>query len=83
MRCPSGKTSYLSRELGIEALIQNHIRFNHREGAGPLNVYECLDCGDFHFTSRPPQAAELSEPITINKIRQEKNAGQWERKFRF
>ena len=83
MKCPSGKTSFESRELAIEALIQNHIRFNHNPGQGPQNVYECGDCGQFHFTSRSPAAQELEDPDVQERIAKERRALQWEQKFRY
>ncbi len=82
MNCPTGKKSFDSRGLAIEALIQNHIRFHHNAGAGPLNVYECHECGQYHFTSRPPEAEELTDPEIQSRIQKEKRALDWEQKLR-
>ena len=81
-KCVSGKNSFYSRELAIEALIQNHIRFNHREGSGPINVYQCDHCHDWHFTSRQPIADELIDANTQDKIKKESTALNWELKLR-
>ncbi len=77
MNCASGKTPFDTQELAIEALIQNHIRSRHRPGAGPQNVYECADCGRFHFTSRPPAHPTLSDPETIRRIIEEQRGLDW------
>lgn len=82
MSCPSGKNGFYSRELAIEALIQNHIRSGHKKGSGPQNVYDCADCGEWHFTSRTPTAEELLDPETVAFITRERNAMEWERKLR-
>ncbi|MCP4457263.1 MAG: hypothetical protein GY816_04435 [Cytophagales bacterium] len=82
MRCSSGKTSFESKELAEEALIQNHIRSNHRKGSGPQNVYECQDCGEWHFTSRPPASELFSDKDILNRMDLERRSYDWERKVK-
>jgi len=82
MSCPSGKTSFISRELGEEALVQNHIRNNHRKGAGPQNIYECEDCGEWHFTSRPPVADILLDENVQERITKERRSFEWEQRMK-
>lgn len=82
MTCPSGKTSFITRELGEEALIQNHIRNNPRKGAGPQNIYECMDCGEWHFTSRLPAADVLSDENVISRITKERRSFEWEQRIK-
>ena len=81
MNCVSGKNAYSSRDLAIEALIQNRIRNFHDDHSGPLNVYECEHCGEWHFTSRKPQADELTDPDVRRRIERERIANDWERKL--
>ena len=82
MGCPSGKTSFQSEEIAVEALVQNHIRFGHRKGAGPQNVYLCDDCDNWHFTSRLPTNSTLLEDETQKRIVEESRAQNWEQKLR-
>lgn len=82
MKCRSGKTAFDSKELGEEALIQNHIRNNHREGSGPQNIYECDDCGDWHFTSRHPISELLLDESVLKRIARERLSLQWEQKIK-
>ena len=47
---------------------------------GPVNVYECQDCGNFHLTSQ----GEISDVLKSDKIKKEidreRDARHWERK---
>ena len=81
MTCITGKTAFNSEELALEALIQNHVRHQHRKGAGPQDVYLCQDCNNWHFTSRPPTNPILLKAETQERIKQEGRAFEWERKF--
>ncbi len=82
MKCPTGKTSFESQELAEEALIQNHIRNNHRSGAGPQNVYECRDCGDWHFTSQSPVSDLLLDREVQKRIEKERRVLEWEQRIK-
>lgn len=82
MKCPTGKVVYESEELGLEALIQNHIRNNHRQGSGPINVYQCGDCKLWHFTSQGEKAAIFLDEQTKRRIQKEQQALEWERNLR-
>lgn len=82
MSCPSHKRAYLSREQAEEALIQHHIHFHHRESEGPVNVYQCEYCGNWHFTSKGTMASVLQEEEVKDRIRKERIAADWERKLR-
>ena len=82
MSCPSGKTSFESEDLAEEALVQNHIRNNHRKGAGPRDVYECVDCGRWHFTSRQSETSILTDEEVLQRIEKERRTLEWEHKFR-
>lgn len=77
-KCSTGKVSFDSRELAEEALIQNHIRNNHRAGSGPINIYECMDCLNWHFTSRGDPCSLLIDPETVERIKKERRALEWE-----
>jgi hypothetical protein len=80
--CISGKSIFQSKELAEEALIQNHIRNNHREGSGPINVYECRDCSNWHFTSNGNVSPLLLDSEIKKRIAKERTALEWEYRFK-
>ncbi|SNS69849.1 hypothetical protein SAMN05421640_0900 [Ekhidna lutea] len=81
-KCISGKKCFESEELAEEALIQNHIRNNYRGGEGPVNVYQCDNCGYWHFTSKGDKSEKLRDPEVLEFIERERRAFDWERKLR-
>lgn len=82
VKCVSGKNGYSSFESAKEALVQHHIVYNHRQGGGPTNIYECSDCGQWHFTSSGNKANLLESPEIKARIERERRAKEWEQKFR-
>lgn len=82
MACPSGKRSYPTQELAEEALIQAHTAYEYPEGQGPLAVYQCDECGEFHLTSRGPINERLAAYIAEGKLKLHKEARRWEDRFR-
>ena len=82
MGCVTGKTCYDSLEIAEEALIQNRIRNFHREGSGPINVYQCDLCETWHFTSKGEPSEILAHPDTQERIRKGGEAYFWENKLR-
>ena len=77
-----GKRSYPTEELAVEALIGAHTHFDFRKGAGPISVYKCEDCSEYHLTSREPMNEKLAEMIKSGKIDMQKEADHWEKKWR-
>ncbi|WP_420578471.1 hypothetical protein [Ekhidna sp.] len=82
MKCSSGKRSFDSHTLAEEALIQHHIRNDYQKGQGPLNVYECQECGNWHFTSQGPEHELFGDPEMVKRIESERRAFLWERRLR-
>lgn len=82
MKCPSGKRAYFTREDAEEALIGSRINFNHKDTSGPINVYECRDCKEWHLTSRGPAHELLNSSEVQNRIKLERESQEWERKLR-
>ena len=82
MKCISGKTSYHTKEMAEEALIQHRSRHFHRLTSGPINVYQCDDCGEFHFTSKGPIHPLLQSEDIQKEIKLAQEASHWEGKFR-
>lgn len=82
MTCVSNKRSFGDQQLALEALIQHHIRNELAHDQGPINVYQCNDCGAWHFTSKGKKADILNEKEVVEQIKKERRAYQWEQKFR-
>lgn len=82
MNCKSGKRCFLSESIAVEALIQNHTFNDYKDQQGPTNVYECTDCGYWHFTSKNEKHSLFDDPEVVARIRKEKQAHYWERKIR-
>lgn len=82
MKCPTGKRLYLTEQLAEAALIEAHIHYEYRSGQGPIAVYQCDDCGNFHLTSRGPMNERLSQLITNGSIKKQRDASRWQDKFR-
>ncbi len=77
--CSSGKRKFETESLAIEALIQNHIVNNYRGNEGPVNVYQCPDCGSWHFTSKGEKHPLLEDEKTLQIIAKERRAFNWEK----
>ncbi|MEO9868856.1 hypothetical protein [Ekhidna sp.] len=80
--CVSGKVRFELKELAEESLIQHHIRNNYQRGQGPLNVYQCLDCGNWHFTSKGDSHEMFEDPEVIRKINHERRGLEWEQRLK-
>jgi hypothetical protein len=80
--CPSNKKMYPSQEIAEEALIEAHTRFEYGKGSGPVAIYQCDDCGQFHFTSQGSVNEKLKNYLASGKIKLQKEANQWMDKFK-
>ncbi|WP_421869960.1 hypothetical protein [Marinoscillum sp.] len=83
MKCSTGKRIYDTEREAIDALIDLRARNNYRKGSGPINVYQCEDCGQWHFTSKGPEHELLGLETVQKKIADDREALYWERKLRF
>jgi hypothetical protein len=82
MKCPSGKRQYLTESVAEEALIEARIQFDYRQGNGPVAVYQCEDCGNYHLTSKGTMNVRLSQLLEEGKIQKQKQAQHWQRKWK-
>lgn len=80
--CVTNKRSYLTAELAEEALIGAHINFEYGKGTGPIGIYQCEDCGQFHLTSKGTMNARLQQMLKDGEIKKQKEANWWEGRFR-
>ncbi|MEM6812877.1 MAG: hypothetical protein AAF600_00625 [Bacteroidota bacterium] len=78
-KCVSGKRIYETVEIAEEALIQHHIVNEYKTGEGPINVYKCHDCGNWHFTSKGEPNSIFDNKEMILRIKNERRANYWER----
>jgi hypothetical protein len=81
-KCPSNKVIYMSHALAEDALIESWIRNNYALGTGPLNVYQCDDCGNFHFTSKGAMNERLKREWDNGSIARARRAFDLEAKLR-
>lgn len=82
MNCVTGKNGYRTKEFAEEALVETRTRFHHRDNSGPIAVYLCDDCGEWHFTSKGPVSDLLNADSTQKRIENQQEANYWERKLR-
>jgi len=81
-RCPTGKSLYLSLSLAEDALIDAWTRNNFTPGNGPVNIYQCDDCGNFHFTSKGIMNVRLKTELDNGTIARNRRAFELESKLR-
>jgi hypothetical protein len=82
MKCSSGKTSYSSEIQAIDALLDVWSRNAFRENEGPVTIYCCDVCREFHFTSKGEMHEKLKELRQSGKLEKLREAARWEEKFR-
>lgn len=75
--CPTGKRRFASQSLAEDALLEAHIVYQYREGQGPVGVYTCHECGDFHFTSQGPVNDRLREARATGQLQRLQQAQRW------
>lgn len=83
MSCVTGKRQYNTRNIAEEALIHARARNGYRPNSGPIAVYQCDDCGLWHFTSKGATSDILKSPETQKKIKDQYEAEYWSRKLGF
>jgi ABC-type ATPase with predicted acetyltransferase domain len=81
-KCITGKRRYPSEQIAEDALIEAQTNFNYASDNGPVAVYQCEDCGDYHLTSRRPMNDRLARLLAEGKIQRQKEANFWQNKFR-
>jgi hypothetical protein len=81
-KCPSGKVMYFSRALAEDALLEAWIRNHYKSGQGPVNIYTCDDCGNFHFTSKGEMSEQLKKALDSGQIEKSRRAFDLENKLK-
>lgn len=78
--CPSGKRAFTSEVQAEEALIDTRTRRGD-ERNGPVGVYRCDDCGQYHLTSKGTLNARLAQYIKEGKLKLNQEAERWKSKL--
>jgi len=81
-KCVTGKKMYPSEQIAEDALIEARTAFDYAPNNGPIAIYKCEDCGDYHLTSRGPMNARLAALLAEGKIQKQKEANFWADKFK-
>jgi hypothetical protein len=76
-KCPTHKKIYPTESVAEEALIAAWIAYDYPQGNGPVNIYICDDCGNYHLTSKGAMNKKLEEQIASGKIRRDKDVNAW------
>jgi hypothetical protein len=80
--CVTGKKMYPSKENAEQVLIDAWIRNDYPSGRGPVAVYRCNDCGQFHLTSSGVMNPALEQFIREGKLKLQKEANYWKDKLK-
>jgi hypothetical protein len=80
--CPTGKRGHATFEMAEEALIGAHIAYNFGKHAGPMGVYICDECQQFHLTSQGEMNSRLKTLIESGELKKLKEASWWEGKIK-
>lgn len=82
MKCTSGKRAYTTEAMAEDALIEAWSRYRYNQGQGPVAVYNCEDCGQWHFTSQGVMNQRLAELLKAGKIDRSREAEHWQHKLK-
>ncbi len=79
--CISSKRCFYDEEIALEALVLHHILNDYPFSQGPSNVYQCEECGSWHFTSKSRNSL-LDDPAIVKRIKDAREASLWERRLK-
>lgn len=81
-KCVTGKKIFPTEQIAEDALIEAQTAFDYPRNNGPIAIYLCDDCGEYHLTSRGPMNARLAASLAEGKIQKQKEANFWLDKFK-
>jgi hypothetical protein len=82
LRCSSGKIKYPTQEIAEGVLIELWTKNEYAQGQGPVNVYRCDDCGDYHLTSKGTMNEKLAAAVRSKSFQWQKQGKNWDDKFK-
>ena len=71
------KKKYPTQEIAEDALIEARTAYDYPNGGGPVGVYLCDECGQYHLTSQGAINPKLAEYIQAGKLKLNKEANLW------
>jgi hypothetical protein len=80
--CVTGKKMYASQEIAEDVLIDAWSRYTYAAGNGPVSVYKCDDCGEYHITSSGEMNPKLAQYLKEGKIQLQREANHWMHKIK-
>lgn len=80
--CPSSKRAYLTQQMAEDVLIDLWNNNDYATGQGPVNIYQCEDCGMFHLTSKGETNEKLKKHLAEGNHRLHRTASRWKDKFK-
>jgi ABC-type ATPase with predicted acetyltransferase domain len=82
MSCVTHKKMYATLELAEEALIAAHTKFHYSPAKGPIAVYRCDVCGQYHLTSQGSINPRLARYHAEGRINLQREADHWADKIK-
>lgn len=73
---------FASKEIAEDVLIDAWTRYNYSNGRGPISVYLCEDCKQYHLTSSGEMNPKLAQYLREGKIQLRQEANKWLTKFK-
>lgn len=77
IKCISHKRVYLTKEMAETALLEARARYAYGNRTGPVAVYQCEDCGQYHLTSSGPVNEKLAEAQSSGILNRQQVAQAW------
>jgi hypothetical protein len=81
-KCPSGKRAFQTETLAVDVLLELWSKNTYSSGNGPIAVYRCEDCGEYHLTSHGSMHPKLSEYLAGKTVNLDREANKWIDKFK-
>lgn len=82
LRCIAGKIRYSDPTIAEDALIDLWTLNDYSPGQGPIAIYCCDDCGDYHFTSKGTMNSRLEAYVRSPAFQRRRVASAWEQKLK-
>ncbi|MBK8293023.1 MAG: hypothetical protein IPK96_20870 [Flammeovirgaceae bacterium] len=82
VKCKTGKRLYVNETLAEDALLDAHINFDYRAGSGPVAIYQCEECGNYHLTSHGEMNKRLALQLQNGFIQKQKQAAGWQDRWK-
>ncbi|MFZ6011586.1 MAG: hypothetical protein ACOYXT_14680 [Bacteroidota bacterium] len=82
VKCVTGKKAYPSQQIAEDVLIELWTLNHYTPSNGPIGIYHCDDCGQYHFTSQGKMNDKLAQYLADGRIERQREAEKWQQKFK-